>query len=72
MNPNNNDRLFDFLTILSLILQLQVYDEQKVQANNDDIMHELQKQNESYLEQIIHNQQIIMNKLIHSPEKVDK
>ena len=59
----NNDRLFDLLTILSLILQLQVYDEQKVQANNDDIMHELQKQNESYLEQIIYNQQIIIEQL---------
>lgn len=59
----NNDRLFDLLTILSLILQLQVYDEQKVQANNDDIMHELQKQNESYLEQIISNQKIIMEQL---------
>ena len=59
----DNDRLFDLLTILSLILQLQVYDEQKVQANNDDIMHELQKQNESYLEQIISNQKIIMEQL---------
>lgn len=66
----NNDKLFDLLTIASLILQLQVYEEQKVQANNDDIMHELQKQNESYLEQIIYNQKMILNKLNKLTDKV--
>ena len=59
----NNDRLFDLLSILSLILQLQVYDEQKVQANNDDIMQELQLQDKKYFEQILKNQQIIIEQL---------
>ena len=69
----NNDRLFDLLTILSIILQLQVYDEQKQQTNNDDLMHELQLQDEIYFKQIIANQYKIMEELnIGSPAKVDK
>ena len=69
----NNDRLFDLLTILSIILQLQVYDEQKQQTNNDDLMHELQVQDEIYFKQIIANQNKIMEELnIGSPVKVDK
>ena len=69
----NNDRLFDLLTILSIILQLQVYDEQKQQTNNDDLMHELQLQDEIYFKQIIANQNKIMEELnIGSPAKVDK
>lgn len=69
----NNDRLFDLLTILSIILQLQVYDEQKQQTNNDDLMHELQVQDEIYFKQIIANQNKIMEELnIGSPAKVDK
>ncbi len=69
----NNDRLFDLLTILSIILQLQVYDEQKQQTNNDDLMHELQVQDDIYFKQIIANQNKIMEELnIGSPVKVDK
>ena len=69
----DNDRLFDLLTILSIILQLQVYDEQKRQTNNDDLMHELQTQDEVFLKQILANQNKIMEELnINSPEKVDK
>lgn len=64
----NNDRLFDLLTILSLILQLQVYDEQKQQINNDDLMHELELQDEVFLKQILENQKKIMKELnIFSP-----
>ena len=69
----DNDRLFDLLTILSIILQLQVYEEQKQQTNNDDLMHELQLQDEIYFKQIIANQNKIMEELnINSPAKVDK
>lgn len=60
---NNNDRLFDLLSVLSIILQLQVYEEQKIQTDNDDIMHELQIQDNKYFNQIIKNQQIIIDKL---------
>jgi len=59
----NNDRLFDLLSVLSIILQLQVYEEQKVQTDNDDIMQELQLQDKKYFEQILKNQQIIIDKL---------
>lgn len=59
----DNDRLFDWLTIFSIILQLQVYEEQKQQTDNDDIMQELQLQDKKYFEQILKNQQIIINKL---------
>ncbi len=59
----DNDRLFDLLTILSLMLQLQVYDEQKKQADNDDIMHELQIQDTKYFKEILKNQQIIIEQL---------
>lgn len=59
----NNDRLFDLLSVLSIILQLQVYEEQKVQTDNDDIMQELQLQDKKYFEQILKNQQIIIEQL---------
>lgn len=59
----NNDRLFDLLSILSIILQLQVYEEQKVQTDNDDIMQELQLQDKKYFEQILKNQKIIIEQL---------
>ena len=58
-----NDRLMDVLSILSIILQLQVMEEQKNQSDNDDIMHELQAQDEKYLKRIIDNQTLIMEKL---------
>lgn len=59
----NNDRLFDLLSVLSIILQLQVYEEQKAQTDNDDIMQELQLQDKKYFEQILKNQQIIIEQL---------
>lgn len=66
-----NDRLMDVLSILSIILQLQVMEEQKNQSDNDDIMHELQAQDEKYLKRIIDNQILIMEKLNKLTEKVD-
>lgn len=65
---NNNDTYMDLLSILSIVLQLEIMEEQKYQSDNDDIMEELQKQNKLYLEQIIKNQKLIdekLNKLIH-------
>ena len=59
----NNNNLMDMLSILSIILQLQVYEEQKTQTGNDDIMQELQKQNKAYLNKIIENQNMIMEQL---------
>lgn len=58
-----NDSLMDLLSILSIILQLQIMEEQKYQSDNDDIMEELQKQDKAYLTKIIQNQEMIIEKL---------
>ena len=60
---NNNDGLMDLLSILSIILQLQIMEEQKYQSDNDDIMEELQRQDATYLEKILDNQKLILEKL---------
>ena len=66
-----NDRMMDVLSVLSIILQLQVMEEQKNQSDNDDIMHELQTQDEIYLKRIMDNQALILEKLNKLTEKVD-
>lgn len=58
-----NDSLMDILSILSIVLQLKVMEEQKYQSDNDDIMEELQKQDKAYLEKILRNQNTIIEKL---------
>ena len=58
-----NNNLYDLLNIVSVILQLQVMEEQKHQSDNDDIMNELQKQNKIYLESILSNQNKILEQL---------
>ena len=58
-----NYDLFDILALLSISLQLQVYEETKRQATTDDLMKELQKQDREYFEKIIENQNRILEKL---------
>ena len=53
----------DLLSLLSIILQLKVMEDQNHQSDNDDIMKELQRQDKAYLEKIIQNQNIIIQKL---------
>ena len=60
---NDNFGFFDVLAILSLVLQLQVYEETKRQTTTDDLMGELQKQDREYFEKIIENQNLILQKL---------
>lgn len=60
---NQQNGMMDLLSILSIILQLKVMEEQELQSDNDDIMNELQKQNKAYLENILRNQQLIIEKL---------
>ena len=60
---NGNYDLFDILALLSISLQLQVYEETKRQATTDDLMKELQKQDREYFEKIIENQNLILEKL---------
>lgn len=47
---------FDSLDVLSNILQILNYWENKQQTSNDKIMKELQHQNAEFLEQILNNQ----------------
>ena len=66
-----NDNLMDMLSVLSIILQLQVMQEQKQQTDNDDIMQELQAQDSKYLNRILDNQYLILEKLNRLTDKVD-
>jgi hypothetical protein len=60
---NDNFGFFDVLAILSLVLQLQVYEETKRQTTTDDLMGELRKQDKEYFDKIIENQNLILEKL---------
>ena len=59
----NNLGFFDLLTLLSISLQLEVYEQTRRQATTDDLMGELQKQDREYFEKIIENQNLILEKL---------
>ena len=60
---NNNLNLLDMLTIFSVMLQIMGYQNDISQSSNDDLMRELQKQDKAYLEKIIENQNLILQKL---------
>ena len=62
MNGNNLDFL-DLIAILSVALQIMGYQNDMIQSSNDDLMKELQRQDEAYLEKIIENQNKILEKL---------
>ena len=62
MSGNNLDFL-DVLTILSVMLQIMGYQNDMSQSSNDDLMRELQRQDKSYLEKIIENENKILEKL---------
>ena len=68
---DENYSLLDWLSILSIILQLQIMDEQRYQSDNDDIIEELQKQDKIYFEKIISNQEKIIKQLNILTDKVD-
>lgn len=68
---DENYSLLDWLSILSIILQLQIMEEQRYQSDNDDIMEELQKQDKVYFEKIISNQEKIIEQLNILTDKVD-
>lgn len=62
----NNDKNLDFLDLLTMIgfaMQIMNYQENRNQTNNDDLMEELQKQDREYLEKIIRNQELILDRL---------
>ena len=53
----------DGLNFYANILQIASYEQLLKQADNDDIMTELDHQNKAYLEQIIKTQAEILNRL---------
>lgn len=62
MNGNNLDFL-DMLTILYVMLQIMGYQNDMSQSSNDDLMKEIQRQDNAYLEKIIENENEILEKL---------
>ena len=71
MSANDNGLEFlDILTIFSVMLQVVGYKNDISQSSNDDLMRELQKQDKSYLDKIIENQNNILeilNEISNSP-----
>lgn len=54
---------FESFNFYANIIQILSYQQLLAQANNDDLMRELQHQNEEYLERIIKNQAEILHRL---------
>ena len=71
MSANDNGLEFlDVLAIFSVMLQVVGYKNDISQSSNDDLMRELQKQDKSYLDKIIENQNKILeilNEISNSP-----
>ena len=53
----------DGLNFYANLLQIASYQELLLQANNNDILKELNHQNKEYLEKILENQALIIEKL---------
>ena len=53
----------DGLNFYANILQIASYEQLLKQADNDDIMQKLDRQNKDFLEQILKNQQEILKEL---------
>ena len=64
MNSNGNNLDFlDVLAILSVALQIMGYKNDMSQSSNDDLMKELQRQDNAYLDKIVEKQNKILEKL---------
>lgn len=59
----HNDQFFDSLTIATTILQLLTIMIAGNDSTNNDLMQELQKQDREYLERIIEQNNLIIEKL---------
>lgn len=55
--------MLENLNTFANLVQIASYQELLEQANNDDIMTELQHQNKAYLEQILKNQAEMISRL---------
>lgn len=63
MYGNGRWSFIDMLTMFDTFLQMADFQMNVQQSSNDDIMRELGRQNEKYLEKIIANQEEILKKL---------
>lgn len=63
MSDNKQLSWLDLLTVLSMILQVESYEQNLKQTSNDDLLNELQKQDQEYLGKILDNQNKIINLL---------
>lgn len=63
MQNNNNLTVIDIISVLSLMLQVEGYKNDMSQSSNDDLMRELQRQDREYLQRIIEQQNLILEKL---------
>ena len=63
MYGNGRWTFIDMLTMFDTFLQMADFQMNVQQSSNDDIMRELGRQNEKYLEKIIKNQEEILSKL---------
>lgn len=63
MSDNKQLSWLDLLTVLSMILQVESYEQNLKQTSNDDLLNELQKQDQEYLDKILDNQDKIINLL---------
>jgi hypothetical protein len=55
--------MLENLNTFANLVQIASYQELLVQANNDDLMEELQHQNKAYLEEILNMQKEILTRL---------
>lgn len=63
MSDNKQLSWLDLLAVLSMILQVESYEQNLKQISNDDLLNELQKQDQEYLDKILDNQDKIINLL---------
>lgn len=63
MSDNKQLSWLDLLTVLSMILQVESYEQNLRQTSNDDLLNELQRQNQEYLDKILENQNKVINLL---------
>lgn len=55
MSDNKQLSWLDLLAVLSMILQVESYEQNLKQTSNDDLLNELQKQDQEYLDKILDN-----------------
>lgn len=69
-NYNEQLSFLDLINVLSMILQIESYEQNLKQTSNDELFRELQKQNVEYLDKIIENQNKIIDMLLDVSSKL--